>query len=458
MEKSTQRLHEQFERFSESDNTFRVFPKSLIQDTILHHNARYISKYPWINPTVVQVCQETLHKLRLSASVWDKHPTDLFAMCSGFHAEHIVSAIVLSPSFSLFLVEASHRGANTLIQAEPHRSALEHGILDLARDHKCVGQTLLSAGKWHEHLLACQDVKCFRTKAPSAFQLLKWRSQENHNQLMFRLVISHSKHFLKTFPRLIGRSLSLVLRELHISYPFWGTPSLLGVRYFGGLVATWFQIKTSVSGRDIDNAYWELPKEGVYYSVKQASQLGRANRDMRGNFFSSIAKGGERKLDHIAKAADRGFRAFPLEDVLKFVRWDLAHTTLFEMDGWVLNRNIKGVPIGGVLSAQLMCIRAVVQEITFMQNQVPILRKVRKQWDNEVWPKMTLTPGQQVACSEMAWVPKEVSFSNSHGMDGWFEQTYKLVGTLTLDGHAIALRTMKLWDSHREGRLGHIIR
>ena len=168
VEKSTHRLHEQFERFSESDDTFPVFPKLIIQDTILQDNARYISKYPWVNPTVVQECQETLHRLRLSASVWDKHPTDLFAMCSGLHAVHIVSATVLSPSFSLVGVEASNGGANTFIHAEPHRSALEHGILDLARDHKCVGKHFLSTGKWHQHLLACQDVKCVRTKAPSA--------------------------------------------------------------------------------------------------------------------------------------------------------------------------------------------------------------------------------------------------------------------------------------------------
>ena len=57
----------------------------------------------------------------------------------------------------------------------------------------------------------------------------------------------------------------------------------------------------------------------------------------------------------------------------------------------------------------------------------------------------------------MAWVPKDVRFSNSHGMDGWFEQTYKLVGTLTLDAHPIALRAMMLWDSQGEGHLGHII-
>ena len=209
--------------------------------------------------------------------------------------------------------------------------------------------------------------------------------------------------------------------------------------------------------RDIDNAYWELPKEGVYDSVKQASQLVRAHRGMRGNFLFSIAKGGERSLDRIGEAAYRGFRAVPLEDVLKFVRWDLDHKTLFEMYGWVLNENIKGVPIGGFLSAQLMCIWALVQEITFMQNQVPIFREVRKQWDNKVWPKMTLTPSQQVAYLEVAWVPKDVSFFNSHGMDGWFEQTYKLVGSLTLDDHPITLRAMILWDSHPEGRLGHII-
>ena len=57
----------------------------------------------------------------------------------------------------------------------------------------------------------------------------------------------------------------------------------------------------------------------------------------------------------------------------------------------------------------------------------------------------------------MAWEPKDVSFSDSHGMDCCFEQTHRLVGTLTLDGHPIALRAMMLWDSHPEGRLGHII-
>ena len=84
---------------------------------------------------------------------------------------------------------------------------------------------------------------------------------------------------------------------------------------------------------DIDNAYWELPKEGVYDLVKQASQLVRAHRGMWGNFFFSIAEGHEWSLDRIGKAADRGFRAVPLEDVFKFVMWDLDQNALFDMDG-----------------------------------------------------------------------------------------------------------------------------
>ena len=45
----------------------------------------------------------------------------------------------------------------------------------------------------------------------------------------------------------------------------------------------------------------------------------------------------------------------------------------------------------------------------------------------------------------MAWVPTDVIFFDSNGMDGWFQQTYKLVGTLTLAGQPIALGAMMQW-------------
>ena len=42
--------------------------------------------------------------------------------------------------------------------------------------------------------------------------------------------------------------------------------------------------------------------------------------------------------------------------------------TLSEYNGWVLNQKIKGVPIGGSLSTQLMCLLAPMQGITFLNN------------------------------------------------------------------------------------------
>ena len=69
------------------------------------------------------------------------------------------------------------------------------------------------------------------------------------------------------------------------------------------------------------------------------------------------------------------------EHVLRFVRWDLNHNTLFEYNYWVLNQNIKWVPIGGFLLAQLMCLWALVQEITFLANPQRLVDEVHRRWD-----------------------------------------------------------------------------
>ena len=48
--------------------------------------------------------------------------------------------------------------------------------------------------------------------------------------------------------------------------------------------------------RDIDNAYWELPKEGVFAAVQEAATLVRKHRGMCGDFFFSIIRGGEGRI------------------------------------------------------------------------------------------------------------------------------------------------------------------
>ena len=61
-------------------------------------------------------------------------------------------------------------------------------------------------------------------------------------------------------------------------------------------------------------------------------------------------------LDRIGHAADKNFRVFTIENVLDFVDWDLQDNTLFALWEVVMKQAKQGVPIGGYLSAQLMCI------------------------------------------------------------------------------------------------------
>ena len=135
-----------------------------------------------------------------------------------------------------------------------------------------------------------------------------------------------------------------------------------------GLVSNRFCGNTVLAQRDIDNAYWDLPKQGVLDAIREAARFVRKHRRMYGGFFFSKARGGERLLDRIGKAADRGLRVVPWEHVMRFVEWDVDHNTLFEYNGWVINQHIKGVPIGGFLCAQLMCLWARVHEITFLND------------------------------------------------------------------------------------------
>ena len=72
-----------------------------------------------------------------------------------------------------------------------------------------------------------------------------------------------------------------------------------------GLVRRWFKGNTQLAEREIDNAYWKLPKEGVFEALKIAVSLVREHRGMRGDFFCSIARGGEHLLDRSTVSARR---------------------------------------------------------------------------------------------------------------------------------------------------------
>ena len=141
--------------------------------------------------------------------------------------------------------------------------------------------------------------------APSAFHLLKWKSDEATSDWCFRLAITHTGHPLKRISRHIGRCLTVLLKELHIACPFWGSQSMLGVKDMWNHIHANPPNSLDVWERDIDNAYWNLNKKKVADAVRKAATTVRAYRMVHNTFCFSIAKGGLRMLDRIGHAADR---------------------------------------------------------------------------------------------------------------------------------------------------------
>ena len=130
---------------------------------------------------------------------------------------------------------------------------------------------------------------------------------------------------------------------------------------------------------------------------------------------------------------------------------------LFKWNGWVLTQDTKGVPIGGYLSAQLMCICALVQELSFVESPGAGFNSLLLDWDRRALPKIALKPGPSLTFPTFAWVPKDTQTFNVSGMQGWFESSWKHLGALCVLGVQSELHALVLWDSHPEGRVSHII-
>ena len=123
-------------------------------------------------------------------------------------------------------------------------------------------------------------------------------------------VISHSSHPKKPLSKLMGRCLSLFLRELAIVDPVFSIPSMLGVRdiFFAATSAQKSSVPPINMEMDMDNCFWNVSKDGVIkalddpnHGVVHRVKLGRK---VRGKLWKivSIAKGDERAMDYIGKA------------------------------------------------------------------------------------------------------------------------------------------------------------
>ena len=209
--------------------------------------------------------------------------------------------------------------------ASPYTVLPGAAYISNSQTHQAFGSTLLQAG---EFLKAFVFLGKHRHQAPRAFHLLKWKTCEHLADWRWRLAVSHKFHPLRRTSRLIGRCLSLLLREFHIAFPLWGSPSMIISRDMHFMMRSHGRESLSLWERDINNAFWNLDKEKVLQGIKQACNLVKSYRKITGDVFFNIAKGNPKSLDGMGKATAKHFRIVSIGELLSFVDWDMKETCL----------------------------------------------------------------------------------------------------------------------------------
>ena len=207
---TAEKLHEHFDKFCESIYAVAIFATEMIERVVFHDNNSYTRKCPWMTHETMLWCDSYLKSSTCARLCGTNTPQACSQRAPLWRHHTCFASSVLSSSFFF-----SHRGLDgqrrsprvQTSQPKMHASTSTHGILDLAVAYQFVAKSVLSTQ--HCHVLR-QQQNSFNTKAPSAFQLLKWKSKEQLNDLKFQLVISHSQHFPKRLSRLMRRSLSII--------------------------------------------------------------------------------------------------------------------------------------------------------------------------------------------------------------------------------------------------------
>ena len=128
------------------------------------------------------------------------------------------------------------------------------------------------------------------------------------------------------------------------------------------------------------------------------------------------------------------------------------------LDTILLRQGPKGVPIGGVLLAQIMVLCAIYRESAFFfSEKFPHnMSKLQSALSKKKSPPCTFTPGPRFTFPQDIVLPKNQQFFSTYGMRGWCDQTNKTMGWVTLGEITFNLQ---VYGTHsRQGALATLLR
>jgi hypothetical protein len=205
-------------------------------------------------------------------------------------------------------------------------------------------------------------------RAPHAFLYPKNKSEGE--LIKIRILFSHFRHPGKKWGRVVGRALSLLIRVAVEVLPTWAILDIREVKSFSERVGTWLAGQEPAGGGrgkprlfelDVKEMFPRLDRnlvlesiEAVYELVREALRGGthggrRVRVGSRGINFAVHKH--NRVLDRVGWGYVDEYVNVSWEEVMAYVRYDLFFNDLFVVGNRIF-RQVRGIAIGGIISAQ----------------------------------------------------------------------------------------------------------
>lgn len=101
---------------------------------------------------------------------------------------------------------------------------------------------------------------------------------------------------------------------------------------------------------DVTDMFWQIAQNEAIDAVSWAMALCRLRKLP---LWFSIDKASEKTFDTVGKSSESNFVLVNEKQVERFAAFDMVHNRLFTSRRVVLAQGLKGVPIRGVISAQM---------------------------------------------------------------------------------------------------------
>ena len=211
-----------------------------------------VSMTPALRGEHVEGLSTRLWDLRFRGGVWDKQLHRMFGACRVLEEDslRVVHSFLGGDRFVLWGVADSKAAAHAAVVSDTLATAHAHGIVQAAVRHNLLRKGFSDLGWAGDYINSLfpdpvmspqpddpdPGPRTVGRKAlfssPSIFSILKWKTVEQGAEACakWRDIVSFKFHILRSYARLISRSLQLVVNEVYRHFQTLGMPSMLGVR------------------------------------------------------------------------------------------------------------------------------------------------------------------------------------------------------------------------------------